>query len=98
MIRVLVAYPRTEGTKFDTDYYVGTHMDLVRSKLPGIVRAEADIALDDTQPYYAVAHMVFESMEAFGAAMGAPTAGEVMADIANYTDVAPTLQISTVTE
>jgi uncharacterized protein (TIGR02118 family) len=98
MIRVLVAYPRTEGTRFDADYYEATHMALVRSKLPGIVRAEADIALDDTQPYYAVAHMVFESVEAFGAAMGAPTAGEVMADIANYTDVAPTLQISPVSQ
>lgn len=98
MIRVLVAYPRTEGAKFDADYYEATHMNLVRSNLPGLVSASADIALDDTQPYYAVAHLVFESMEGMGAAMGAPSAAEVMADIANYTDVAPTMQISRVSE
>jgi uncharacterized protein (TIGR02118 family) len=98
MIRVLVAYPRSEGTKFDAEYYEATHMNLVRTKLPGIVSASADIALDDNQPYYAVAHLLFESMEAMGAAMGAPSAAEVMADIANYTDVAPTMQISRISE
>ena len=98
MIRVLVAYPRTEGTKFDSAYYEATHMELVRTKLPGIVSATADIALDDTQPYYAVAHLCFDSVEGFGAAMGAPSAAEVMADVANYTDVAPVLQVSRVSE
>ena len=98
MIRVLVAYPRTEGTKFDTEYYEATHMNLVRTKLPGVVSASADIALDDTQPFYAVAHIIFESMEAMGAAFGAPSAAEVLADVANYTDIAPTMQISRVSE
>jgi uncharacterized protein (TIGR02118 family) len=98
MIRVLVAYPRSEGTKFDTAYYEATHMNLVRTKLPGIVSASADISLDDTQPYYAVAHLLFDSMESFGAAMGAPSAAEVLGDVANYTDVPPVMQISRVSE
>jgi uncharacterized protein (TIGR02118 family) len=98
MIRVLVAYPRSEGTRFDADYYIATHMDLVRTKLPGIVRAEADVALDDTQPYHAVAHMVFDSIESFGAAMGSPAAAEVIGDVVNYTDIAPSMQISRIFE
>jgi uncharacterized protein (TIGR02118 family) len=38
-------------------------------------------------------HMLFDSAEAFQAAFG-PHAKVIMADIPNYTDIQPTIQIS----
>lgn len=40
-------------------------------------------------------HIFCESAEAFGAGFG-PHAEEILADIANYTDLAPVMQISEV--
>jgi uncharacterized protein (TIGR02118 family) len=95
MIRVLVLYPKGEGTTFDWDYYVNTHMPLVRKSLEGaLVRDEVDKPVPDAAHHGAV-HMFFESVDSFGAAMGASGA-EVMADVPNYTNVAPALYISEV--
>ncbi len=38
----------------------------------------------------------FESLEALGAAMGEPRTGEILADVANYTTIAPVMQTSEV--
>ena len=38
----------------------------------------------------------FESMDALGAAMGNPGTGEILADVANYTTIAPVMQTSEV--
>ena len=45
-------------------------------------------------PYVAAVHFKFESPEAFAAAMGAAGTGDVLADVANYTSIAPVLQTS----
>jgi hypothetical protein len=37
-------------------------------------------------------------MDAFNAALGAPLTGDVMADVANYTNIAPVMQISEVVD
>jgi uncharacterized protein (TIGR02118 family) len=42
-----------------------------------------------------MAHLSFESVEAFQAAFG-PHAEAIMGDIPNYTDISPAIQISTV--
>jgi len=39
-------------------------------------------------------HFKFESLDALGAAMGAPGTADVLADVANYTSIAPVLQTS----
>ena len=36
----------------------------------------------------------FESMEALKGALGSPKMSDVMADVANYTNIAPVMQIS----
>jgi uncharacterized protein (TIGR02118 family) len=41
-------------------------------------------------------HFYFDSMEAFQGAMASPQMGDVMADVANYTNIAPVLQVSEV--
>ena len=41
-------------------------------------------------------HFYFDSMEAFQAAVGSPKMGDLMADVANYTNIAPVMQVSEV--
>lgn len=93
MIRVTVTYPKGEGSTFDHDYYRTTHVPLcVEAWNP--VRAEIDRGIDG--PNEAAVHFLFDSLEAFQAAMGSPRTGEVMADVANYTNITPVLQVSDV--
>lgn len=52
--------------------------------------------LPDAPPaFVAMGHMYFDSAEAFQAPF-APHAPEILADIPNYTDIEPTIQISEV--
>jgi uncharacterized protein (TIGR02118 family) len=95
MIRILVVYPRSEDSTFDTDYYVGSHMPMVAQKWPQVTRWEVDLAGPD-QPHHAVGHIYVDSMDAFGAAMAEPGTGDVMSDIVNYTNVQPTMYVSEV--
>jgi uncharacterized protein (TIGR02118 family) len=41
-------------------------------------------------------HMTFDSMEAFQAGVSSPLTGEVMADVANYTNITPVMQVAEV--
>jgi uncharacterized protein (TIGR02118 family) len=42
--------------------------------------------------------MTFASLEAFQGARGSPLTGDVMADVANYTNITPVMQISEIIE
>lgn len=46
-------------------------------------------------PYVALGHLLFDSVEAFQTSFG-PHVQEIMADIPNYTNTEPTIQISEV--
>ena len=91
MIRLSVFYPTTEGATFDHDYYRTKHVPLA-VKAWGLESAEIDKGING--PYEAAVHFTFDSLDALGAAMGAPGTGEVMADVANYTTITPTMQTS----
>lgn len=99
MIKVSVMYPYVEGATFDLDYYVGKHMPMLRQKLGSACkRYEVDQGLAGGAPgsqptYTASAHLLFESLEAFQAAF-APHAAGLMADVPNYTNIEPVIQIS----
>jgi len=95
MIRVSVLYPREPGKKFDLDYYVNKHMALVHQKMDsaGLVKAEVDKAADENIPFIAAGHLYFKSMEDFQNGFF-PHAADFGADMPNYTDIAPQLQIS----
>ena len=95
-----VIYPRREGATFDFDYYERTHLPLVVSLWAeaGLTGAEAlrgTAAADGSEaPFVAMALLRFASMDGFRAAMGGPHAPEIIADIANYTDIQPVIQIN----
>ena len=92
MIRVTVNYPTSEGSTFDHDYYKATHVPLCLSTWTAAQSASIDKGVNG--PNAAAAHFTFESMEAFGAAMGSEGTAAVMADVANYTNITPVMQIS----
>jgi len=91
MIRLSVLYPSAEGATFDHDYYRNKHVPLA-VKTWGLDSAEIDKGVDG--PYVAAVHFKFESLDAMGAAMGVAGTADVMADVANYTSIAPVLQTS----
>jgi uncharacterized protein (TIGR02118 family) len=91
MIRLTVMYPATEGATFDHDYYRNKHIPLCLSTW-GLDGAEIDKGLDG--PYVAAVHFKFASPEALQSAMGGEATGAILADIANYTSIAPVLQTS----
>jgi uncharacterized protein (TIGR02118 family) len=95
MIRLSVLYPATDGATFDHDYYRDKHVPLA-VKTWGLDSAEIDKGVDG--PYVAAVHFKFDSVEALGAAMSASGTGDVIADVANYTTIAPVMQTSEIVE
>ena len=91
MIRLSVYYPETEGATFDHDYYRTKHVPLA-VKSWGLDGAEIDKGVSG--PYVAGVHFRFESIDAMNAALGSEGTAAVMADVANYTTIAPVLQTS----
>ena len=95
MIRVSVFYPSAEGATFDHDYYRDKHVPLcVRIWKPK--SAEIDKGIDG--PNVAAVHLTFESLDALGQAMAAEGTAEILADVANYTSIAPVLQTSEIVD
>jgi uncharacterized protein (TIGR02118 family) len=101
MIRVNVFYPYTPGAKFDMAYYLQKHIPLVQKRLGSAVKGvTVDQGLSGGAPgapmtYIAMAHLLFDSVEAFQAAFAAQAA-EILGDIPNYTTIEPIFQISEV--
>lgn len=98
-VSLQVAYPAAEGTRFDYDYYLSTHMQLVGTHMgthidSTVVTKGLAGGPDAPSPFHAIATMVFADQAALDAAMGA--AGPVIADIPNFTDTVPQMMIGEV--
>jgi len=101
MIKVSVLYPVGDNTKFDMDYYCKSHMPMVQQKLGAACKSVAvEQGLGGGAPgspptYAAMGHLYFDSVAEFQAAF-APHMSAIMADVPNYTNIQPVLQISEV--
>jgi uncharacterized protein (TIGR02118 family) len=101
MIKVSVLYPNRPGAKFDMQYYCEKHIPMVQQKLGSackridVEQGIASIPPGSPAAFIAMGHIYCDSAEAFQAAF-APHAQAIMGDIANYTDIEPTIQISDV--
>jgi uncharacterized protein (TIGR02118 family) len=101
MIKVSVMYPNKPGARFDHDYYRDKHMPLVKAKLGEACKSyTVDKGLAGGAPgapatYVGMCHIFSDSVEAFQGGM-AKHGKEILGDIANYTDIAPVIQISEV--
>ena len=101
MIKVSVFYPYKEGFKFDMGYYTNSHIPMVGKKLGSALKGVSmEQGIGGPAPglppvYHVMIHMLFDSVETFQGAFG-PHAEAIMADIPNYTDIEPSIQISEV--
>jgi len=101
MIKVSVLYPNSAGARFDMAYYTSKHMPMVQKKVTTCkgIAAEQGIAggTPGSQPtYIAIGHLLFDSVAAFQSGFG-PHAEEILADIPNYTNTQPVIQVSEIT-
>ena len=104
MIRVSVLYPHEPGGRFDHVYYAQQHMPMVKAKLGrfGLRRLEIDKGLfgadpGSPAPFVCIGHLYFESTFDFWNGLSAH-GEEIMADVPNYTDLTPQIQVSEVVE
>jgi uncharacterized protein (TIGR02118 family) len=101
MIKVSVMYPHSPGARFDHAYYRDKHMPLVQARMGAackfytVDKGLAGGTPDAPPTYVGMCHIFCETVEAFQAGFG-PHAAEILADIPNYTDLQPVLQISEV--
>jgi uncharacterized protein (TIGR02118 family) len=101
MIKISVMYPNKPGAHFNHEYYRDQHMPMVKKLMGSFLKSYAvDKGLAGGTPgapaaYMGMGHLFCESVEAFNAGFG-PHAKEILADIPNYTDASPVIQISEV--
>jgi len=88
---VYVTYEGTPNSRFDQRYYVERH-------LPLVMQAWQRYGLDDVAAFFtpsvragtlAICECRFRDDAAAAAAFGSPESTAVMADLANFTDIAP---------
>jgi uncharacterized protein (TIGR02118 family) len=101
MIKVSVMYPNTAGARFDHAYYCDKHMPLVKARMGDsclyytVDKGLSGGARGSSAAYVCMGHIFSDSLEQFLAGFR-PHAKELMADIVNYTDLTPVVQISEV--
>jgi len=101
VIKVSVMYPYAPGARFDHAYYRDQHFPMVKELMGdyclsysidrGIVGEEAGIP----PLYIAMGHVYCVSIDEFQAGFS-PHVAKIMADLPNYTDQIPRIQISEV--
>jgi len=75
MIKVTVLYPNGPGAKFDMNYYLSSHMPMVKQRIGAAVKGmSVDEGLGGVEPgsapaYLAIGHLFFESLDAFQLAL-----------------------------
>jgi uncharacterized protein (TIGR02118 family) len=103
MTRISFLYPSLKDARFDFDYYVEKHMPWsigLLSANSGFKGVSVERGLSGGAPgvdaaYVAVCHFLFDSFDNFVAAV-TPNLAALQADMNNYTNLAPTVQVSEV--
>lgn len=90
-------YKRSDSSKFDVDYYQNSHLPMVAETVgEALIGVELHEGKGDS-PFVAVGTLTFDSMESFKSDF-LPHMPKFQADVPNYTDIQPQLQISEVVE
>lgn len=101
MIKVSAMYPNTPGARFDHDYFRERHMPLIKARMgAACLTYTIDRGLSGNGPevpavYVAMSHLFCDSIDSLVEAF-TPHADELRGDIRNFSDVAPTVQVSEV--
>jgi uncharacterized protein (TIGR02118 family) len=94
-------YPYTEGARFDHAYYRDRHMPMVKARLGSacayytVDKGLAGRAPGSPPTFVAMCAFICDSAEGYEAAIQEHRA-EILDDSANYTDIAPVVQVSEV--
>jgi uncharacterized protein (TIGR02118 family) len=103
MIRVSVMYPHKDGARFDHKYYAEKHMAIVRNGMGNLVKkievdhGVAGGAPGAPAPFVSMGHLYFDSIEDYQSAM-AKGGAAAMADLPNFTDIQPQIQVAELKE
>jgi len=102
MIKVSFFYVDKANAKFDYDYFVSKHIPFAIEKQKslgllqiGLEKGIAGGTPDAPIPYIAIGHIYYDSIDKFQSAMS-KVGEELMADVPNFTDIEPIVQISEV--
>ncbi len=99
MVKVAIYYPNDEGNTFDMDYYANTHMPMAAELFGDNLKAMViDKGLGGgapgvAAPYVAIGYFYFADMATCQSEMGEHSK-TLQADVPNYTNIKPVLQIS----
>jgi uncharacterized protein (TIGR02118 family) len=101
MINVNVLYKNTDALKFNMNYYLNTHIPLVK-KLLGAALKGATVqqgvsggAPGSKPEFFVIAQLNFDSVESFQGAFG-PHGAAITGDLPNFCGEPPIIQISEV--
>ena len=103
MIKISIPYPNNKGARFDLRYYIDTHMPMSIDRISthaGFRGVSVEYGLGGAVPgtdatYIAMCHFLFDTVENYIEAF-TPNAVELQADMSNYTDIAPVIQVNDV--
>ena len=102
MIEITILYPYAPGRRFDHDYYETSHIPMALELLaPAVmgVTVTRGVAAGPPWPdptYSAICRFSCESVTAYQKAL-LPHLGRLQADLSNYSDCDPVIQVSDVT-
>lgn len=91
MISVHIMYPKTEDSSFDMDYYCSTHMPMLADALGDACQGWG-ASKTGGKDWEAIGWATVSSQEALDSAL-AEHGAAIMADVGNYTNVAPQMVI-----
>lgn len=100
-IKVFVVYHNAPSARFDFTYYCQTHLPMVLGLLGktctgyGVDRGVQALDGSATPPFIASSYFLFDSMEIFQRIF-AQHAAAILADIPNYTNLSPVMQINAI--
>ena len=87
MIRMAIIYNKTEGSAFDFDYYVNSHMPMAAAEF-GAFKWDVDKIVSDAaggeSPVHCIGYLYFENEEKRSAGMTEATLTKVVGDVPNY--------------
>jgi len=100
MVRVSFLYFKEKNSRFDVNFYINNHMELVKKHLTpcGLLKIEVDVSLlEDENPLHAIGYLYFSTKDEF--IDGFSREGKrLKKNIPNYTNIDPKIQISEIYE
>lgn len=90
-VRIYVYYAGPAKSRFDREYYVGSHLPIVTDAWAkyGLISVRAFFPPEDESGTLAICECLFRDDSAVEAAFSSDEAPAVMADVAQFTDIAP---------